>query len=120
MSINYSLEASSEHLRVLAGSALRMTGSDARSQLGHARAKKTLFSQQALLPGLQSKYISSTYSRVYMKTRLPGSRSRCAFMVKELHNTRPVKIARKTETCQELCACAQRPMFLRISGTDIC
>lgn len=85
MYINYSLEASSEHLRVLAGSALRMTGSDARSQLGHARTKKKkLFSQQALLPGLQPKCISSTYSRVCTMTREHGSRSRCAFMVKEL------------------------------------
>lgn len=60
MHINYSDEASSEHLRGLAGSALRMTGSDACSQLGHARThkkkqKKPLFSQLSLLAALQRK-----------------------------------------------------------------
>lgn len=65
-------QASSEHLRVLAGCARRLTGSDARSQLGHARAKKkqknNLFSQHALLPGLQPECISSSHSLVCMMT----------------------------------------------------
>lgn len=121
MYINYSLEASSEHLRVLAGSALRMTGSDARSQLGHARTKKkTCFHNRLCCPDCSQ---SASHRRIPACVRwLESTAPALAVLLwsRSCNDTRPVKTARETETCQELCACAQRPMFLRISGTDTC
>lgn len=77
MYINYSLEASSEHLRVLAGSALRMTGSDARSQLGHARTKKkkTVFTTGFVARIAAKVHLIDVFPRVYddSRARLPLS-----------------------------------------------
>lgn len=73
-------QASSEHLQVLAGCALRMTGSDARSQLGHARTKKKPVFTTGFLARVAAKvHLIDAFPRVYDDSRARLQLSLCFY-----------------------------------------